>query len=155
MNTIATIHNIENVIADLRKENVTIAFTNGCFDILHRGHVFYLEKAKEFADILVLGLNSDDSVKRLKGNDRPYVNEDDRAFVLSRLESVDLVCIFEDDTPLSLLRIVKPDFLIKGGDYNLEQVVGREIVEKSGGKVLTIPAVEGKSTTNLLHKINN
>lgn len=155
MNTITTIDTIENVIADIRKKGLTIAFTNGCFDLLHRGHVFYLEKAKEYADILVLGLNSDDSVKRLKNGDRPYVKEDDRAYVLSRLESVDVVCIFNEDTPVELIKIVKPDFLIKGGDYNIDQIVGREIVEKTGGRVLTIPLVKGKSTTNLIDQIYN
>ncbi len=153
MNTITTIHKIDKIIDDLRKKGLSIAFTNGCFDLLHRGHVHYLEKAKECADILVLGLNSDGSVKRLKGADRPFVNEDDRAYVLSRLEVVDVVCIFNEDTPVDLIKILKPDYLIKGGDYSLDQVVGREIVEKYGGKVLTIPIVKGKSTTNLIDKI--
>jgi rfaE bifunctional protein nucleotidyltransferase chain/domain len=155
MNTITTIGNTKNVIDDIRNKGLTIAFTNGCFDLLHRGHVHYLEKAKECADILFLGLNSDNSVKRLKGTDRPYVNENDRAFVLSRLESVDVVCVFDEETPVELIKIVKPDFLIKGGDYNLNQIVGKEIVEKNGGKVLTIPLVEGKSTTNLIDQIYN
>jgi len=155
MNIITTISNIKNVIAELRKKGLTIAFTNGCFDILHRGHVYYLERAKEYADILVLGLNSDSSVRTLKGENRPYVKEDDRAFVLSRLESVDIVCLFSSETPIELIEIIKPDLLIKGGDYNLDQIVGREIVENNGGKVLTIPIVEGKSTTNLIDQIYN
>lgn len=153
MNIIATFDKIEELIADLKEKNKKIAFTNGCFDILHRGHVEYLEKAKEKADILVLGLNSDASVRRLKGDKRPYVSENDRAFILSRLEAVDIVCIFSEDTPINLLYKVKPDYLIKGGDYQLDQIVGREFVESYGGKVVTIPVISGKSTTNLVERI--
>lgn len=155
MKIISSINNIENVIAELKKKKLTIAFTNGCFDIIHSGHVFYLEKAKEYADVLVLGLNSDKSVRKLKGKERPYVKEYDRAFILSRLESVDVVCLFNEDTPIELIKIIKPDFLIKGGDYKLDQIIGRDIVEKQGGKVLTIPLVEGKSTTKLIDQIYN
>jgi len=132
-----------------------IAFTNGCFDIVHRGHIEYLEKAKQYADILVVGLNSDDSVRRLKGNARPYIDQDDRAFILSRLECVDVVCIFEEDTPENLIKKVRPDYLIKGGDYSLEEIVGRADVEKYGGKVLTIPFINGKSTSNIIKLIKN
>ena len=155
MNTVTTIHNIKKIISDLKNKGLKIAFTNGCFDILHRGHIEYLEKARSFADILVLGLNSDNSVRRLKGTPRPYMNEEDRAFILSRLECVDVVCIFEEDTPENLIKIVEPDFLIKGGDYSLDQIVGRTEVEKNGGKVLTIPFVKGKSTTNIIKLIKN
>ncbi len=155
MNTIARKDNIHKIITELKAKDLRIAFTNGCFDLLHRGHVFYLEEAKKKADILVLGLNSDTSVRRLKGQDRPLVNEQDRAYILSRLEAVDIVCIFEEDTPVEIIKLIKPDFLIKGGDYNLDQIVGREIVERNGGKVLTIPIVEGKSTTKIIDRINN
>lgn len=153
MNIIANSDNIEVLIADLKGKGSSIAFTNGCFDLLHRGHVEYLEKAKEKADILVLGLNSDASVRRLKGAKRPFVTEDDRAFILSRLQAVDIVCIFSEDTPINLLYKVKPDYLIKGGDYTLDQIVGRDFVESYGGKVVTIPVVSGKSTTNLVERI--
>lgn len=153
MKLIVHFDEIENIIANLKEENKSISFTNGCFDILHRGHVEYLEKTKEYADILVLGLNSDNSVRRLKKSPRPYVNENDRAYLLSRLESVDIVCIFEEDTPLELLKKVKPDFLIKGGDYSLDQIVGREIIEEYGGKILTIPFISGKSSTNIIEEI--
>jgi D-beta-D-heptose 7-phosphate kinase/D-beta-D-heptose 1-phosphate adenosyltransferase len=136
-----------------REAGQVIVFTNGCFDILHRGHVEYLNSAKNLGDILVLGLNSDESVKRLKGPDRPVVSEDDRAFILSQLISVDAVVIFDEDTPIPLLKLIKPDILVKGGDYGLDQVVGREIVEENGGKVMTIALVEGKSTTDLIGKI--
>lgn len=153
MNIITNIDKIDKVIDELKKQNKKIAFTNGCFDILHRGHVEYLEKAKKYADILVLGLNTDNSVRRLKGKARPYVNEDDRAYVLSRMEAVDVVCFFDEDTPLELLKKVKPDFLIKGGDYRLDQIVGRELVEGQGGQVLTIPFIQGKSSTSIIDQI--
>ena len=154
MKEIVEFDRVSDFIRELRAGGSrTIAFTNGCFDILHRGHVELLEKAKKYADYLVVGLNSDESVRRLKGNDRPYVNQDDRAFVLSRLEAVDVVCIFEEDTPIELIKRVQPDYLIKGGDYKVEQIVGREIVEALGGKVLTIPLVPGRSTTNILQKV--
>jgi rfaE bifunctional protein nucleotidyltransferase chain/domain len=153
MNVITKIDKIVEILAEIRKLNKKIAFTNGCFDILHRGHVEYLEKAKKYADILVLGLNSDSSVRRLKGEPRPYVNEADRAYILSRLEAVDVVCFFDQDTPLELLKRVKPDFLIKGGDYKLDQIVGRELVESQGGQVFTIPFIEGKSSTSIIDQI--
>ena len=153
MNVITKIDKIVEIIAEIRKQSKKIAFTNGCFDILHRGHVEYLEKAKTYADFLVLGLNSDSSVRRLKGAERPYVSENDRAYILSRLEAVDIVCLFDEDTPLELLKRVKPDFLIKGGDYKLDQIVGRELVESQGGQVLTIPFIEGKSSTSIIDQI--
>jgi len=153
MNVITKIDKIAEILAELSNQDKKIAFTNGCFDILHRGHVEYLEKAKKYADILVLGLNSDSSVRRLKGEPRPYVNEADRAYILSRLEAVDIVCLFDQDTPLELLKRVKPDFLIKGGDYKLDQIVGRELVESHGGQVLTIPFIEGKSSTSIIDQI--
>ena len=155
MHVIININEIEKYIETLKsKKNINkIVFTNGVFDLIHRGHVEYLERAKELGDILVLGLNSDSSVKRLKGPGRPYTAEGDRAYILSRLEAVDIVCVFDEDTPLELLKKVKPDFLVKGGDYQLDQIIGREFVENSGGKVVTIPIVSGRSTTNLIHSI--
>ena len=157
MHNIISIQDIESFVNNLRQKNasVRIVFTNGIFDILHRGHVTYLEEAKSLGDILILGLNSDESARRLKGKDRPFVDQDDRAFVLSRLESVDIVSIFEDDTPINLIKNIKPDVLVKGGDYNLSEIVGRDFVESNGGKVCTIPFIIGKSTTNLINKIKN
>ena len=139
----------------LKTEGQRVVFTNGVFDILHRGHVEYLEQAKNHADILVLGLNTDNSVRRLKGSSRPYVKEQDRAYIVSRLEAVDVVCLFDEDTPLELLKKVRPDYLIKGGDYRLDQIVGRELVESQGGQVLTIPFIEGKSSTSIIDQIKN
>ena len=131
--------------------NPKIIFTNGCFDILHRGHVEYLQKAKELGDLLILGLNSDLSVKRLKGENRPINNEEDRAIVLSALECVDFIIIFDEDTPFELLKNLKPDILVKGGDYKLENVIGREFAKET----VLIDFVDGYSTTKIINKINN
>ncbi|WP_300752340.1 D-glycero-beta-D-manno-heptose 1-phosphate adenylyltransferase [uncultured Brachyspira sp.] len=142
---------LNNVLSEYRKANKKIVFTNGCFDILHRGHVEYLQKARELGDLLVLGLNSDNSVKRLKGNDRPINNETDRAIVLSALECINYISIFDEDTPLELIKIVKPDILVKGGDYKIEDVVGREFAKET----VLIDFVDGYSTTNIIKKINS
>jgi D-beta-D-heptose 7-phosphate kinase/D-beta-D-heptose 1-phosphate adenosyltransferase len=138
-----------------RAEEKVIVFTNGCFDIIHRGHVDYLAKAKSMGDILVLGLNSDKSVKKLKGAGRPFVGEKDRAIVLSQLVPVDAVSVFEEETPLKLIKLVMPDILAKGGDYTPDTIVGRKEVEHYGGTVVAIPLVEGRSTTGLIEKIRN
>jgi len=127
----------------------TVVFTNGCYDLLHAGHVTLLEKAKRHGDILVVGLNSDDSVRKLKGRSRPLVGEKDRAKLLAALESVDYVTIFPEDTPARLIQELKPDVLVKGGDYALDQIVGRNDVKK----VVRVPLVKGFSTTNLIRKI--
>jgi rfaE bifunctional protein nucleotidyltransferase chain/domain len=130
-----------------------LVFTNGCFDVLHRGHVAYLAHARALGATLLVGVNSDTSVRRLKGRGRPLVSVEDRAFVLAGLASVDLVTVFEEDTPLDLIRDVRPDVLVKGGDYAEDQVVGREVVEASGGRVVILPFVEGRSTTDLIRRI--
>ncbi len=132
-----------------------IVFTNGCFDILHRGHVTYLAEARKLGDLLLVGLNSDASVKRLKGPERPINNEDDRKFVLSQLKSVDFVEIFTEDTPLNLILTVKPGVLVKGGDWKIEQIVGGKEVQSAGGQVFSLNFVDGYSTTNLIEKIQH
>lgn len=132
-----------------------IVFTNGCFDILHRGHVTYLAEAKKLGDLLVIGLNSDASVKRLKGPERPINGEQDRQYVLSQLKSVDFVEIFSEDTPLNLILAVRPDVLVKGGDWKIEQIVGGKEVIAAGGKVYSLNFVDGYSTTNLIEKIQH
>ena len=144
---------IGEICNELRVTNKQIVFTNGCFDILHAGHVTYLESAKRLGDILIIGLNSDGSVKRLKGKSRPVNSEHDRAIVLGALKAVDFVVYFEEDTPLELIKIVKPDFLVKGGDYKIENIVGADVVQDKGGEVFVIPFVEGKSTTNIINKM--
>lgn len=137
----------------LRKEGKKIALTNGCFDILHVGHVRYLKEAKKTADVLVLALNSDDSVRAIKGDKRPLVGEDERAEVLAGLEYIDYVTIFSELTPLELICFLKPDVLVKGGDWPEEKVVGHDEIKQWGGHVTIIPEVAGKSTTNIVDKI--
>ena len=136
-----------------RKEGKTIVFSNGCFDILHRGHVEYLSKAADLGDILIIGLNTDASVKRIKGPLRPVNDEKARAVVLAALEFVDAVVFFEEDTPYSLIKNVQPDVLVKGKDYKAEDIVGYDIVVGKGGRVETIELVEGFSTTNTIEKM--
>jgi rfaE bifunctional protein nucleotidyltransferase chain/domain len=130
-----------------------IVFTNGCFDLIHRGHVEYLNQAKSYGDLLIVGINSDESVKQLKGENRPYINEDDRAYIVSQLLPVDYVYVFNEDNPYDLIRLVEPDILIKGSDYSLNEIIGRDLVEKKGGCVITIPLIKGRSTTDLIKKI--
>jgi D-beta-D-heptose 7-phosphate kinase/D-beta-D-heptose 1-phosphate adenosyltransferase len=130
-----------------------LIFTNGCFDVLHRGHVEYLHHARALGDFLVVGLNTDASVERLKGPGRPIVPQEDRAVILAGLESVDAVTLFHEDTPLELISALLPDVLVKGGDYTLEEMIGREEVEKVGGEVRLIPFITGRSTTDLLDQI--
>lgn len=146
---IKTFEEIEQTVSRLKKQNKKIVFTNGCFDILHKGHVQYLDKAKSFGDVLILGLNSDASVSALKGPNRPINNEDDRGYILAALESVDYVVKFTDDTPLSLIEIVQPDVLVKGGDYEGKKVVGSEIAKE----LKLVQFVDGKSTTKTIEKI--
>ena len=136
-----------------RKENKTIVFSNGCFDILHRGHVEYLSKAADLGDILIIGLNTDASVRRIKGPSRPVNDEKARAVVLAALEFVDAIMFFEEDTPYNLINTVHPDVLVKGKDYKAEDIVGYDIVTNKGGKVETIELVEGFSTTNTINKM--
>ena len=132
-----------------------VVFTNGCFDLLHAGHVKYLQKARSFGDLLVLGLNSDASVRRLKGEKRPLIGEAERGHILAALDCVDFVVIFDEDTPLRLIEALKPHVLVKGGDYTPDRVVGREIVESYGGRVELVEFVDGKSTTGIIEKILN
>jgi D-beta-D-heptose 7-phosphate kinase/D-beta-D-heptose 1-phosphate adenosyltransferase len=153
MNKILERNALSNELEELRKKGKKIAFTNGCFDILHVGHVRYLREAKKTADVLVLALNSDSSVRSIKGEKRPLMNENERAEMLAALEFVDFITIFEELTPLELINCLKPDILIKGGDWPEEKVVGREEVKKWGGRVAIIPEIEGKSTTNIVEKI--
>lgn len=138
----------------LRGEGRKIVFTNGCFDILHVGHVRYLQAAKDMGDVLVLALNSDASVKSLKGDKRPLITESERAVVVAALASVDYVIIFSETTPLSLIEYLRPDVLVKGGDWAEEEVVGGEAVARWGGKVAIIPSIVGASTTNIVGKIS-
>ena len=137
----------------LKLHQQKIVFTNGCFDVLHFGHVHYLLETKKLGDILVIGLNSDDSVRRLKGPSRPINSEKERAFVLAALACVDYVTLFEEDTPEELIKVVKPDVLVKGGDYAPDQIVGADFVRQNGGTVTTIPFVEGFSSSQIIEQL--
>jgi rfaE bifunctional protein nucleotidyltransferase chain/domain len=140
-------------ISNRRKNGSKIVFTNGCFDILHVGHTRYLTDAKSQGDILVVGLNSDNSVKGLKGNGRPVVSELERKEVLLSLKPVDFVCIFDEETPFELIKEIMPDVLVKGGDWPVDKIVGNEIVTKNGGKVYSLPFHPGHSSTALIERI--
>ncbi|MFQ5431359.1 MAG: D-glycero-beta-D-manno-heptose 1-phosphate adenylyltransferase, partial [Nitrospinota bacterium] len=137
----------------LRKQNKKVVFTNGCFDLIHFGHIQYLRKAKKLGHRLVVGLNSDSSVKRLKGAGRPLLAEHDRAHILAALDCVDMVVIFDAKTPIKLIKAIKPDILVKGGDYKIDQIVGYKEINKWGGRVLTLPYIKGNSTTGIIEKI--
>ena len=141
------------IIDALKRQGKKIAFTNGCFDILHYGHVKYLEQAKGKADILVVGLNSDSSLKKIKGKNRPINKQIGRAGVLSALQAVDFVAIFNAETPRKLIKLIRPDVLIKGGDWKLDDIVGADSVKAAGGRVLTIPYLKGYSTSKLIERI--
>ncbi|OQX70760.1 MAG: D-glycero-beta-D-manno-heptose 1-phosphate adenylyltransferase [Candidatus Cloacimonas sp. 4484_275] len=144
---------IEKIARILKKSNKKIVFTNGCFDIIHAGHIEYLREAKKLGDILILGLNSDSSVQKLKGRNRPINDENARAIVLSEFKSVDYIVIFQEDTPYDLIEIVKPDVLVKGGDWKETEIVGADIVKKYGGIVKSLEFKEGFSTTKIIEKI--
>lgn len=146
--------NLQELLSKLRKDGKTIVTTNGCFDILHVGHVRYLEETKKFGDILIVALNSDKSVRRLKGEGRPINNENDRAEVLNALKSVDYVVLFDEDSPADLLAEIKPDVHTKGADYTVETLPEAKIILENGGRLEFISFVEGKSTTSTIAKIN-
>ena len=137
----------------LKSKNKKIVFTNGCFDILHIGHARYLYAAKELGDLLIVAVNSDSSVKRIKGPDRPIMNQEERAEMLAALQCVDMVVIFEEDTPLEVIERLVPDVLVKGGDWKEEDIVGSEVVKSAGGQVKSLPFVKGSSTSEIINKI--
>jgi D-beta-D-heptose 7-phosphate kinase/D-beta-D-heptose 1-phosphate adenosyltransferase len=144
---------LSRIIKDLKAKGKRIVFTNGCFDLLHIGHVRYLEKARGLGDILVVGVNSDSSVQKIKGWRRPLLPEEERTEILSGLGCVDYLTIFNEIDPLKLITSLHPDVLVKGGDWTKEEIVGREVVERLGGKVVIIPFVQGASTSNLIETI--
>jgi rfaE bifunctional protein nucleotidyltransferase chain/domain len=144
---------LKNTLLSLKNKGKRVVFTNGCFDILHYGHVKYLQDAKNKGDILIVAVNSDSSVRKLKGRSRPVVGEKDRMRVLAALESVDFVTIFGEDTPLKLIKSLRPDVLVKGGDWDKKDIIGGDLVESWGGKVISLPYVKNQSTTNIIDKI--
>jgi len=151
---ILTPDHLRRQIAIWRFKNQTVVFTNGCFDILHLGHIEYLAKARDLGNVLVVGLNSDDSVRRIKGLHRPVNNEDARAITLAALPFVDAVAIFGEDTPLELIKTVQPDILVKGKDYDGKEIVGSDVVKARGGRVVTIELTRGYSTTRTIEQVN-
>lgn len=150
---ICTLNELKRQIAAWKVNNKSIAFSNGCFDILHEGHIFSLSKAATEADILIIGVNSDLSVKRLKGPERPINNQISRTIMLSNLAIVDAVIVFEEDTPLALIKEIMPDVIVKGGDYTIDQIVGAKEIIANGGRVVINPIVEGFSTTGIIQQI--
>lgn len=155
MNRVLSRKEAAKLINDLKSQGKKVVFTNGCFDILHVGHMTYLEEAKEFGDYLFVGVNSDESVKRLKGPTRPINNEVDRAELLAGLKAVDYTVIFTEDTPVELIGELKPSIHVKGGDYKKEDLPETKVVESYGGRVEIVSLVEGKSTSNVVKKIQN
>lgn len=153
MNKICARAELKVVLDRLKREGKKIIFTNGCFDILHAGHTRYLSEARKLGDVLVLGLNSDRSVRTIKGETRPIVPEAERAEVLAALSSVDFVTIFDELTPLALIEFLRPDVIVKGGDWAEKDIVGADAVRTWGGRVAVMPEVEGASTTNIIEKV--
>ncbi len=146
-------YEFKQFVKNHQEQDKKVVFTNGCFDILHFGHVDYLEKARELGDFLVIGINTDDSIKRIKGIDRPINKELDRMRLIAALDAVDAVTLFDDDTPKRLISDVLPNILVKGSDYTIDQIVGADEIIKQGGEVKTIDFVDGYSTTDLIKKI--
>ncbi|MFC2124389.1 D-glycero-beta-D-manno-heptose 1-phosphate adenylyltransferase [Bacteroidota bacterium] len=152
-NKILTAEELKTRVRKWKDQGFKVVFTNGCFDILHLGHIDYLEKSRQQGDKLVIGLNTDKSVSRLKGQGRPVQNEETRARILAALEFVDAVTYFDQQTPYELIKTIVPDILVKGKDYKIEEIVGYDIVTANGGKVVTIDLVDGYSTTEIIEKI--
>lgn len=153
MEKIVPLEEMLNVVCQLKRAGRKVVFTNGCFDLIHPGHVRYLQKARALGDCLLVGLNSDRSVRELKGDSRPILTELERAQILAGLESVSYVIIFDDRTPARLIQALLPDILVKGGDWETDQIVGRAEVEAFGGKVLSLPFEPGQSTTSIIQRI--
>jgi len=153
MNKIVVREKLKKELDGLRQAGKTIVFTNGCFDILHVGHVRYLREARKLGDVLVLALNSDASVRMIKGDKRPLVPEDERADIMAALEAVNYVILFDDPTPQGLIEYLGPHVLVKGGDWTEAAIAGADFVKAAGGRVVTIPLTEGRSTTNIVEKI--
>lgn len=153
MERIKSIDELLIIRSDLKKQNKVVVFTNGCFDILHAGHIDYLNKAKALGDVLLVAINSDSSMKKIKGEKRPIVPQNERAFIISNLKAVDYVTIFEEETPYEVIKKLVPDILVKGADWSKDKIVGSDIVTAAGGRVETIEFVNFQSTTNIINTI--
>lgn len=152
-NKVKKLNELIEIVQNLKEQGKKIVFTNGCFDILHIGHIRYLKKAKSLGDILIVGVNSDKSVKRIKSEKRPIISQSDRVEMLSEFLFIDFIIIFEQETPLTIIKKILPDVLVKGGDWQIKDIVGNDVVKAIGGKVLSIPLTKGKSTSNIIEKI--
>jgi len=146
---------LKNCLLSLKKKGKKIVFTNGCFDILHYGHIFYLKKAKKLGDVLVVAVNSDSSIRKIKGKSRPIIPLKDRIRIIAALDCVDFVTSFNQKTPLSLIKTLKPDILVKGADWRIKDIVGSDLVKSYNGKIARIKFLDGYSTTNIIKKIKN
>jgi len=155
MSKIKTINELKSIVEELKVQNKKIITTNGVFDIIHIGHIRYLQEAKKLGDVLIIGINSDSSVKRIKGQDRPLNNANDRAETLAALQCVNYVTIFNENDPIIFLKTIKPNIHVKGGDYNMNKIIEKDTVEENEGVVKLIPEVKGYSTTNFINKIIN
>jgi rfaE bifunctional protein nucleotidyltransferase chain/domain len=146
---------IKAIVIGARNDGKRVAFTNGCFDLLHRGHVHVLRAARACADLLIVGINSDQSVKQIKGPARPVLPESDRCQLVGAMEMVDFVVLFNEPDPYSLISAIRPDVLVKGGDWNTDKIIGGDLVEEAGGEVVVIPYIKGFSTTEIIERIKN
>lgn len=155
MNPLKTLKQLKTIRKRLKSENRKVVFTNGCFDLIHAGHVDYLSKAKKMGDVLIVGLNSDSSVKSIKGNKRPILKESERIFILSNLKPVDYIVVFKEDTPEKLINELVPDILVKGADWKLNDIIGKDVVLNNSGEVKTIKFVNNQSTTKIIKTIVN
>ena len=155
MNCLISLEEIKLIRSTLKADNKKVVFTNGCFDIIHAGHIDYLNKAKALGDILIVGLNKDDSVKRIKGDKRPIINQDERAEIISNIKPVDYVVFFDEDTPAELINKLVPDILIKGADWKIDEIAGWETVLANGGEVKTIEFVNDQSTSQIIDLITS
>ena len=154
-NKIYSLENLKNQVATWKNSGEKVVFTNGCFDIVHRGHIEVLASTADLGSKFIIGLNSDSSIKNLKGESRPIIDEQSRAVLLAALSFVDAVVLFSEETPLNLISTLMPDVLAKGGDYEIETIVGHKIVQNNGGEVVLVPFIDGYSSTNIIDKIKN
>lgn len=150
---ISEVSDFKKIREEIKSKGRKLVFTNGCFDILHKGHIMYLQEAKALGDYLIVAINSDSSVKKLKGENRPINNENDRSYLVDNLKPVDYVIIFNEETPYKVIKEIIPDLLVKGGDWNEDEIVGSDVVKSNGGKVVSLQFIKDYSTTNLLKKI--
>jgi rfaE bifunctional protein nucleotidyltransferase chain/domain len=150
-----SLEEIKAIVVEARNNRKKVAFTNGCFDLLHRGHVHVLRQARACGDVLIVGINSDESVKQIKGSARPVLPESDRCELLGAMEMVDFVILFNESDPYDLIAAIQPDVLVKGGDWNSEKIIGADLVEEAGGSVVVVPYIKGFSTTEIIERIRN